>query len=226
MSYTVIGADTVLGQTVIGGIENGRYVVRHGDRVLAAEPLIKHAQRMGADAETLRIVRTIGRTQVSGAFWRKIKRKTKKAVAKTVKAAKKVARSKVMKELYAAAKQAAPSPYKEFIAGAETAVRFTSAMTKNTPKGKAARKALPVVQDLAAGKISLKAAKAKGKKLGLKPNTIRDAAASMKLRASKDPAAKAVMQVVTDIAKVTTNPTKIVKAPSGKLFEVLVKPAA
>lgn len=225
MSYAVIGADTVLGATVISGIENGRYVVRHGSRVIASEPLARHALAIGADAEAVRIVRGLGRTEISGAFWNKVKRTTKKAVSKTVSAAKKVAKNKITKELYNAAKAAAPSPYKEYIAGAETGVRFAKAISKNTPKGKAARKALPVVQDLAAGKITLKAAQAKGVSLGLKATTIRDAAASMRLRTSNDPKARAVMAVVADIDKVTTNPTRVVRAQDGKLFEVLVRPA-
>jgi hypothetical protein len=221
---TVIG-ETVLGATVIGAVENGAYVIRHGNRVLVREPLMRHAVRFGGGAETERALRQLGRVEVSGAFWNKVKKATKKTVSKTVSAAKKVAKNKVVKELYKAAKSAAPSPYKEYIAGAETGVRFANAMSKKTPKGVAARKALPVVRALAEGKVSLKAAKAKGVALGLKGNTIRDAAASMKLRTSNTPQARAVMAVVADIAKVTENPTRIVQAASGRRYEVLVRQA-
>jgi hypothetical protein len=225
---TVIGAETVLGATVIGGVEQGHYVMRHGNNVIAAVPLRPLARKMQVGIEVQQALKRLEGDQVAigGAFWNKIKKKTKKGISKVVDGARKVAKNKVTKELYAAAKSAAPSPYKEYIAGAETAVRFGAAMAKNTPKGKAAKKALPVVQKLAAGKISLKEAQKKGKALGLKANTIRDTAAAMKLRMSADPKAKAVIAVVNDIAKVTDNPIKTVTSPStGKRYEVLVRKA-
>lgn len=224
---TVIGAETVLGATVIGGVESGHYVMRHGNNVIAAVPLRPLARKMQVGIEVQQALKLEGdQVAIGGAFWNKIKRKTKKGISKVVDSARKVAKNKVTKELYAAAKSAAPSPYKEYLAGAETAVRFGQAMAKNTPKGKAAKKALPVVQKLAAGKISLQEAQKKGKALGLKPNTIRDTAAAMKLRMSSDPKAKAVIAVVNDIAKVTENPVKTVTSPTtGKRYEVLVRKA-
>lgn len=223
---TIIGAENVLGQTMIGSLENGSYVIRHGNEVVANVPLSPIAQRMNVGADVHAVINRMGHVEVSGAFLNKIKKATKKTVGKVVKAAKTVAKSKVAKTLYSAAKSAAPSPYKEYIAGAETAVKFTKAMTKNTPKGKAAKKALPVAQKLAAGKISLPAAQAKAKSLGLKPNTIRDVAASIVLRQSDTPEAKAVMEVVDDIAKVEDAPTRIVEAASGRRYEVFVKAAS
>ena len=222
---TIIGAETVLGGTIIGSIEQGHYVIRHGNRVLAREPLRPHARRMQVSGDAMAVINRMGRTEVSGAFLNKIKKGAKKAVSKVVKGAKVVAKNKATKALYNAAKTAAPSPYKEYIAGAETAVNFTKAMAKGTKKGKAAKKALPTVKALAEGKISLADAKKKSQALGLKPNTIRDVAASMRLHASKSPAAKAVMGVVADISKLTESPTRIVEAASGRRYEVLVRPA-
>lgn len=217
---------TVLGGTVIGAIERGHYVLRHNGRVLASEPLLPHAYRMEVGAECVDVIQRMGDTEIGGAFFDKIKKATKKTVSKVASAAKTVAKNKATKALYNAAKQAAPSPYKEYIAGAETAVRFTKEMTKNTPKGKAAKAALPVVQQLAAGKISLKDAQAKGKALGLKPETIRDTAAAIKLRASSSPIAKSVMAVVNDIEQVNNAPTRIVQAQSGRRYEVTVRAAS
>ncbi|MGP1665007.1 MAG: hypothetical protein ACTS5I_03640 [Rhodanobacter sp.] len=222
---TIIGAESVLGATIIGSIEQGHYVMRHGNRVLAREPLRPHAQRMQISGDAMAVIDRMQRTEVGGKFFNKVKKAAKKGVSKVVKGAKKVAKNKATKALYSAAKQAAPSPYKEYIAGAETAVNFTKAIAKGSKKGKAAKKALPTVKALAQGKITLAQAKKKSQALGLKPNTIRDVAASMKLHASKSPAAKAVMSVVTDISKVTESPTRIVEAASGRRYEVLVKPA-
>jgi translation elongation factor EF-G len=187
---------------------------------------MRHATRLNVPSDTRALIRHVsGGTQVSGAFFRKMKRKAKKAVGKVVKVARKVAKNKAVQELYKAAKQAAPSPYKEGITAAEVAVRFTDAMTKNTAKGRACAAALPTVQALAKGAITPDLADKKARALGLKPSTLRNAAIGMKLRASSNPQAKAVMGVVSDIHKLTANPTKLVEAASGRKYEVLVRAA-
>lgn len=221
---TIIGAEEILGQTIIGSIERGNYVYRHGGRVVARVPLARVARRMNVSGEAMQAIHHMsGRTEISGAFFNKIKKAAKSTVKAVAQTAKTVAKSKVTQALYSAAKAAAPSPLNQAIAASETAVKLGKAIAKGDAKGKKAAKAMPTIKALADGKISLAKAKAEAPKFGLKPNTIRDAAVAMKLTTAKSPEAKAVMAVVADIAKVESAQSRVVTAKSGRKYEILVK---
>lgn len=215
----------------IGAIESGAYVLRapqHGIKI--SVPLRRVARRLqvqgieiGADA--MRALPRLGDPQVSGAIWNKLKKKAKSAVKTVVNTAKKVANNKLVKTLYKVAKAAVPPPYNVALQAVETGVKFGKAIAKGSKKAKAA---LPIVKKLAKGQVSLAAAKAAGKKLGLKPNTIRDAAATLKIKAAapKSPKARQLLDTAAKI-EATTDPAnkRIVTAQSGRRYEVSVSPA-
>lgn len=215
--------------TVIGSIERGHYVARvpsHG--ICVAVPLAPIANRMG-HPEVGALCASMGTPEVSGRIWRRMKRRAKKGfrvVKKVVKVAKKVANNQIVKTLWNSAKAAIPPPYNAALVAVETGVRFGVAVAKGFPK---AKKSLPVVKALADGKISLPAAKRAAAKIGLRPNTVRDAAAMIKMKAAArtNPKLAAVFKTAATIeAARKATKERIVTAPSGRKYAVSVRRAA
>lgn len=212
--------------TVIGSIENGAYVARVPSRGLTVRvPLRPIGNRVGG-VEIGAICAQMGTPVISGKVWNKIKSKAKKAVKKTVSIAKKVADNKIVKGLYAAAKQLAPSPINQVLGAVETGVKFGKALAKGAPN---AKRALPTIKKLAAGTITLKAAQKLAPALGVKPETIRDAAATIKLK-SKARTNPKVAQLFRNVAEIEatggTPGERIVTAKSGRRYAVTVRRAA
>lgn len=212
--------------TIIGSIENGAYVARvAGSPIKVTVPLAPIGRRIGG-IEVGAICANLGTTQVSGRFWRKLKRGLKKAVKKTVRVAKAVAHNKVIKNLYGTVKGFLPSPLNQALAAVETGVKFGKALAKGSSK---AKRALPVVKQLAAGKITLKAAKRMAPSLGVKPNTIRDAAALIRFKA-KAPTNPRIAELLSHAAKIEASvgpaDETIMTGPSGRRYAVRVRRAA
>lgn len=215
---------------VIGAIERGHYVARvPGRGVMAVVPLGPLGRRIGG-IEVGAICANLGTPEISGRFWRRMKRKVKKAVKKTVKVAKVIANNKIVKNLYQTAKNFAPSPINQMLGAIETGVKVGKALAGGSKKIKAA---LPVIKALAANKTTLQAAGNAAAKLGVKPATVRDAAAMIKLKAmaKRDPKVAAAFRAATEIegsvavAKPKTA-ERIITARSGRKYAVSVRRAA
>lgn len=214
---------------VIGAIERGHYVARvPGRGVMAIVPLGPLGRRIGG-VEVGAICANLGTTEIGGRFWRRMKRKVKKAVKKTISVAKVIANNKVIKNLYQTARAFAPSPLNQVLGAIETGVRVGKAIAGGSKKVKAA---LPVIKKLAAGKTTLRAAGQAAKKLGVKPETVRDAAAMIKLKAvsRRDPKIASAFRAASEIERSVSTPKsieRIVTAPrSGRKYAVMIRPAA
>lgn len=200
--------------TVIGAIERGSYVARVPSRGMVVRvPLQPIGTRIGG-VEIGAICARLGTTEVGGKFWRKLKRKARNAVKKTVNIAKKIASNKIVKGLYNAAKQLAPSPINQVLGAVETGVKFGKALAQGS---RAARAALPIVKKLAAGKISLSEAQRLAPKAGVKPSTVRDAAATIKLK-SKARSNPKVAQLFKNVAEIEAAAKVAEPAPSHRRF--------
>jgi len=216
---------------IIGSIERGAYVARlpsHG--LVVRVPLEPIGRRVGG-VEIGAVCAQLGTTQVGG-WWSKFKKGVKKSVKKTVSVAKKIAHNKIVKQLYETAKSLAPSPLNQILGAVETGVKFGKALAGGS---KAAKAALPIVKSLAAGKLSLAAAQKLAPK-GIKPTTIRDAAATLKLKqkARTNPQVAKLFAGVARIEATNKLPSsrpsrpmeRIITTRSGKRFAVQIRPAA
>lgn len=222
--------------TVISGLHRGSYVMHVPQfGITVREPLRKHARRLAArgllvgGVDTENAIRDlesleIGAVEISG-FFKKLAKGVKKGLKKTVNVAKKVAKNKITKSLYNAVKTAAPSPYKEFITAGEVAARVGADVAKGLKK---AKKTVNVAKKLATGKTTLAAVKKRAKKLGIKPNEVRDVAATMKLASSNNPEAQKTLAAIREIEATSAAMAPKayrVKGPSGRSYTVQVTAA-
>ena len=221
--------------TIIGAIERGHYVARVPSMGLVSRvPLGPIGRRIGG-VEIGAVCARLGTTEISGRRWRRLKRGFKKGIKTTVKVAKKIAKSDIVRQLYNSAKAAIPAPFNAALAAVETGIRFGTAIAKGSKK---ARKALPVVQALAKGRIGLNDAKRLAVKAGVQPNTVRDAAAMLRLKAQAkaNPRIANVFAVAKKIESAKTVPKtsksspasreRIITARSGRRYAVTVRRAA
>lgn len=212
----------------VGSIEQGYYVERvpsHG--ITVRVPIRDYAPTPEIGAMCDRLDGVGNPAEIGWGFFKKAVKWTKKAVGKSIDAAKDVAKSRVVKKLYSSVREAAPTPWKEYLQAAETGVKFTKAITKGSKK---AKRAAPVVKALAAGKISRKKAERLARKAGVKPSTVKRAAAFERMKnhpkVRHDPKVKQALAAAHEIEKAGQKGAgyeRIVRAPeSGRKYIVNV----
>jgi len=162
----------------------------------------------------------IGRTDVSGKVGKKLLKVVKKVHAPVIKAAKAVAKSKVVKAVVKTAAKVVPAPFNLAVTGAQAAAKLGKAIAKGNPK---AKKIAPVIKAAAKGKVSLPKLQAAAKKAGVSPVLAAQAAAVAKvadMAQQGDPDAKAAMNVASQVTD--TNVRNVEKAADtiGKLAVV------
>ncbi len=180
---------------------------------------------------------------------RKVRKKARRFAKKTrldkaIRVAKKIAKNKITRSLYRAVKNAAPSPYKEYIAGAEAAIRFSGSlvkMAKGRKKGRGSKRARTrlvrmksLINQLSSGKRSYRSTMAAAKRLRLPARRISAIAAFKQGVEKRNPAALAAAQAAKNITKAVEKPrpskqkgrTFPVTGPSGQRYMVNVQRAA
>jgi len=156
-------------------------------------------------------------------WWKKVKRKTKKALKKVAKVAKAIVHSKVVSALYQSVKAATPPPYNVALGAVEAGARFGDAMLKGS---KAARALLPTVQALAHGTISVTKASREAKKHGVHPDVVKNAALAAKINAlahAGDPKAAAIVNMHNIISNAGKSPAHHAAAKALALEATLRK---
>lgn len=103
--------------------------------------------------------------------------------------------------LYESVAESVPPLHGELLMALERAVRFNKALGRKDKLGQRARAALPVVRDLAEGRKTMQDATAVAQRLGFDPNTLRDAAAAIRIARDPSDVARAVCAVAAQIER-------------------------
>jgi hypothetical protein len=192
---------------MVMGFDNGQ-LVAHAPEIGAIDGvnLRAHARRMaargeiGASRELDAYLGSLGGPpEISGKIAKKIGKVTKKAASKVVASASKVVKSKLVKGIYNTVKSAVPQPFKAGITVAQKGVSFAKKAAK---KGSKESKAAPLVNKLAANKITPAQATAAAKKAGVDPEDIKAAAITVKMKEAADNGDEGAQTVVEAVEKI------------------------
>jgi hypothetical protein len=206
IGQTILKAHTAPFRLVMG-FDNGQ-LVGHAPEVGAIDgvDLRAHARRMArrgeivASGELEEYLGSLGGPpEVSGKIAQKVKAVTKKAATKVVKSATAVVKSKVVKGIYNTVKAAVPQPFKAGITVAQKGVQFAKKAAK---KGSKESKAAPLVNKLAANKITPAQATVAAKKAGVDPEDIKAAALTVAMKTAADNGDQGAQTVVEAVEKI------------------------
>jgi hypothetical protein len=214
-----------------------------------AERMIQRGKLRPLSEAELRMLDTLGQTEVSGKIAKKIKKAVKKVAAPVVKVAKAVAKSKIVKAVVKVAMKAVPPPASFAIQGAQAAAKLGKALKKGNAK---AKKIAPAVKAAAQGKITGAKLQALAKEAGVSPELALQAAAVGKvaeLAADGDVKAQAALNVAEQLTSPNVSDQEqaektigqlavvqaaqsgearayMVTAPDGQQYKTLVVPGA
>jgi len=207
--------------TIIGAIDSGHYIATMPSHGLTVRvPLGPIGRRVGG-VEIGAICARLGTPEIGGRRWRRFRRGIKKGIRKTVRIAKTIANNKLVKNMYAAAKSFMPSPLNQMLGAIETGVRVGKAISGGSKK---ARAALPIIQKLAAGSISLSQSASAARRIGVKPDTVKGAAAMIKLKAeaAKRPTIARIFATAAGIEQTGKTPTRAVSSAQMKSIRRII----